>query len=154
MTIVTPLWSRTSLPELNSAACSVASCVTWYHRHLEPESSRTPANARQLQHHPDPEFAKPASITTTMSRFAPHKPTANNPRATSSTFCQKCLQRGHFTYQCKNARPYVSRPSRTQLLHKPNALAQLKEEGMSNIDVPEEFLKKCAYPLFSICVCN
>lgn len=29
---------------------------------------------------------------------------------------QKCLKYGHFTYECKNARPYVPRPSRTSQL--------------------------------------
>ena len=31
--------------------------------------------------------------------------------------CQKCLQLGHWTYECKNERVYSSRPSRTQLLN-------------------------------------
>jgi hypothetical protein len=26
-----------------------------------------------------------------------------------SAFCQKCLQQGHWTHQCKNERAYVSR---------------------------------------------
>ncbi|KAK9733002.1 hypothetical protein RND81_04G037500 [Saponaria officinalis] len=33
--------------------------------------------------------------------------------------CQKCLQLGHWTYECKNERVYVARPSRTQLLKNP-----------------------------------
>lgn len=33
--------------------------------------------------------------------------------------CQKCFQTGHWTYECKNERVYISRPSRTQLLKNP-----------------------------------
>ncbi|KAF8903169.1 zinc knuckle-domain-containing protein [Gymnopilus junonius] len=77
-----------------------------------------------------------------MSRFAPHGGrSSNQPRATSSTICQKCLQRGHFIYECKGARPYVSRPSRTQQLENPKVLAKLKAEGKPSVEVPEEFKK-------------
>ncbi|CAI5505812.1 unnamed protein product [Closterium sp. Naga37s-1] len=30
--------------------------------------------------------------------------------------CQKCFKPGHWTYECKNERVYIARPSRTQLL--------------------------------------
>lgn len=33
--------------------------------------------------------------------------------------CQKCFQTGHWTYECKNERVYISRPSRTQQLKNP-----------------------------------
>ncbi|KAL8244485.1 hypothetical protein R6Q59_010743 [Mikania micrantha] len=33
--------------------------------------------------------------------------------------CQKCFQPGHWTYECKNERVYISRPSRTQQLKNP-----------------------------------
>ncbi|KAG8860860.1 Methylthioribulose-1-phosphate dehydratase [Tulasnella sp. 330] len=62
----------------------------------------------------------------------------NNPRATSSTVCQKCLQTGHFTYQCKFKRPYMSRPSRTQLLEKPELLAKVQPQ----VEIPDEFKSK------------
>ncbi|KAL2608144.1 hypothetical protein R1flu_026717 [Riccia fluitans] len=39
--------------------------------------------------------------------------------------CQKCLQIGHWTYDCKNDRTYLSRPSRTQLLKNPQLRPQL-----------------------------
>ncbi|KZT73818.1 hypothetical protein DAEQUDRAFT_683350 [Daedalea quercina L-15889] len=77
-----------------------------------------------------------------MSRFAPHRRTANNPRATSSTVCQRCLGTGHFTYECKGSRPYISRPSRTQQLENPRVIAKLKADGKPSVDVPEEFKKK------------
>jgi len=72
----------------------------------------------------------------TMSKFAPHSRSHNTPRATSSTVCQKCLKTGHFIYECKSTRPYVSRPSRTQLLEKPALLAKMKASAP---EVPEEF---------------
>ncbi|KAJ7288350.1 zinc knuckle-domain-containing protein [Mycena rebaudengoi] len=74
-----------------------------------------------------------------MSKYAPHRQT-NRPRATQSTICQKCLKTGHFIYECKSARPYVSRPSRTQQLEKgPSVLAKLKAAGQPSVEVPEEF---------------
>ncbi|KAI9098480.1 hypothetical protein K1719_025105 [Acacia pycnantha] len=36
-----------------------------------------------------------------------------------SAQCQKCFQSGHWTYECKNERVYISRPSRTQQLKNP-----------------------------------
>ncbi|KAK3684868.1 zinc knuckle-domain-containing protein [Podospora appendiculata] len=42
--------------------------------------------------------------------------------------CQKCLKRGHYSYECKAApqeRPYVPRPSRTQQLFNPKLLPKL-----------------------------
>ncbi|XP_019174568.1 PREDICTED: NF-kappa-B-activating protein-like [Ipomoea nil] len=33
--------------------------------------------------------------------------------------CQKCFQTDHWTYECKNERVYISRPSRTQQLKNP-----------------------------------
>ncbi|KAI0712201.1 zinc knuckle-domain-containing protein [Earliella scabrosa] len=77
-----------------------------------------------------------------MSKFAPHGKSNNNPRATSSTVCQRCLGTGHFTYQCKGARPYISRPSRTQMLENPKLLAKLKADGKPSVEVPEEFKSK------------
>ena len=76
-----------------------------------------------------------------MSRFAPHRPSASNPRATKDTVCQKCLGKGHFTYNCKStARPYITRPSRTQMLEQPDKYAPRGRGDGS--DVPPEFLSK------------
>ncbi|KAH9080533.1 zinc knuckle-domain-containing protein [Lactarius deliciosus] len=77
-----------------------------------------------------------------MSKFAPHSRSGNNPRPNSSTVCQKCLRTGHFTYECKSTRPYVSRPSRTAQLENPRLLAKLKADGNPSIEVPEEFKNK------------
>ncbi|KAJ8080586.1 hypothetical protein PM082_017420 [Marasmius tenuissimus] len=76
-----------------------------------------------------------------MSKFAPHRSSASSARATSSTVCQKCLGRGHFTYQCKGARPYISRPSRTQQLENAKSL-DLKSAPKPSVEVPEEFKTK------------
>ncbi|KAH9933109.1 uncharacterized protein BXZ73DRAFT_77285 [Epithele typhae] len=59
-----------------------------------------------------------------MSKFAPHR------------------KSGHFIYECKGTRPYLSRPSRTQQLENPKVLAKLKAEGKPSVEVPEEFKTK------------
>lgn len=38
---------------------------------------------------------------------------------TGTAQCQKCFQSGHWTYECKNERVYISRPSRSQMLKNP-----------------------------------
>jgi len=82
---------------------------------------------------------------------------ANAPRATSSTLCQKCLKTGkcvssvfchahskyltctgHYLYECPNKRPYSSRPSRTQMLENP----KLAKKAVPSVEVPEEFKQK------------
>ncbi|XP_004508158.1 uncharacterized protein [Cicer arietinum] len=45
------------------------------------------------------------------------KPTMSTIGGTAQ--CQKCFQSGHWTYECKNERVYISRPSRTQQLKNP-----------------------------------
>ncbi|SLM34099.1 hypothetical protein BGHDH14_bgh01719 [Lasallia pustulata] len=60
-------------------------------------------------------------------------------KATPQTLCQKCLKRGHFSYECKSAaqdRPYVSRPSRTQQLADPKLVPKLAS------DIPNDLLRK------------
>lgn len=42
--------------------------------------------------------------------------------------CQKCLQKGHWTYQCKNEARYVTRPSRTQQLANPRLKPALSSD--------------------------
>ncbi|CAG8562255.1 293_t:CDS:2 [Paraglomus occultum] len=54
--------------------------------------------------------------------------------ASPSTQCQKCLEYGHWTFECKNPRAYRPRPTRTQQLTKP-----LKP---INAELPEEFKTK------------
>ena len=52
---------------------------------------------------------------------------------------------GHFIFECKSTRPYVSRPSRTQQLAKVNPLDKLKFEGKPSVDVPDEFKTRCLF---------
>jgi hypothetical protein len=87
-----------------------------------------------------------------MSKFSPFSPSTSSPRATSSTKCQKCLQFGHFTYQCKKSRPYVSRPSRTQLLDNPKLRQKEKERRKEILSegLPEEFRNKYVFFTCSI----
>ncbi|KAL6907047.1 zinc knuckle domain-containing protein [Trichoderma evansii] len=45
--------------------------------------------------------------------------------------CQKCLKRGHYSYECKSStqeRPYVSRPSRSQQLRNPKLVPKLTSD--------------------------
>lgn len=77
-----------------------------------------------------------------MSKYAPHRSSSSNPRGAATTVCQKCLKAGHFIYECKGSRPYISRPSRTQQLENPKILAKLKADGKPSVEVPEEFKSK------------
>ncbi|XP_010259317.1 PREDICTED: zinc finger CCHC domain-containing protein 10-like [Nelumbo nucifera] len=52
------------------------------------------------------------------------KPSVSSMGGTSSQ-CQKCFQTGHWTYECKNERVYISRPSRTQQLKNPKLKMKL-----------------------------
>lgn len=45
-----------------------------------------------------------------------HKGAAANP---GNQMCQKCYKTGHWTFECKNERVYISRPSRSQQLKNP-----------------------------------
>lgn len=57
--------------------------------------------------------------------------------------CQKCFQTGHWTYECKNERVYISRPSRTQQLKNPKLRMKLSVSyDLENPDVPAEEKKE------------
>lgn len=49
--------------------------------------------------------------------------------------CQKCYQTGHWTYECKNERVYISRPSRTQQLKNPKL--RMKVSISYDLDNPD-----------------
>ncbi|KAI1435179.1 zinc knuckle-domain-containing protein [Xylaria sp. CBS 124048] len=60
-----------------------------------------------------------------MFRRGPSKSTPANVQ------CQKCLKRGHYSYECKAStqeRPYVPRPSRTQQLFNPKLVPKLASD--------------------------
>ena len=53
--------------------------------------------------------------------------------------CQRCFQAGHWTYECKNERVYMSRPSRTQQLKNPKLRMKLSiSYDLDNPDVKDE----------------
>lgn len=54
--------------------------------------------------------------------------------------CQKCFQAGHWTYECKNERVYMSRPSRTQQLKNPKL--RMKLSISYDLDIPDVKDKK------------
>ncbi|KAI0434299.1 zinc knuckle-domain-containing protein [Xylaria sp. FL1042] len=61
-----------------------------------------------------------------MYRRGPSKSTPTNVQ------CQKCLKRGHYSYECKASaqeRPYVPRPSRTQQLFNPKLVPKLASDA-------------------------
>ncbi|ORY59568.1 zinc knuckle-domain-containing protein [Pseudomassariella vexata] len=60
-----------------------------------------------------------------MYRRGPSKATPANVQ------CQKCLKRGHYSYECKASaqeRPYIPRPSRTQQLLNPKLIPKLASD--------------------------
>ncbi|KAI3770212.1 hypothetical protein L6452_01337 [Arctium lappa] len=58
----------------------------------------------------------------------------------TATHCQKCFQPGHWTYECKNERVYISRPSRTQQLKNPKL--RMRGPVSYDLDNPPEFGKE------------
>ncbi|KAF8422087.1 zinc knuckle-domain-containing protein [Tirmania nivea] len=63
-----------------------------------------------------------------MNRYRGTWSSAASSKASPSTTCQKCLKKGHYSYECKVSnveRPYISRPSRTQQLFDPNVRQKL-----------------------------
>lgn len=56
-----------------------------------------------------------------------------------SAQCQKCYQGGHWTYECKNERVYISRPSRTQQLKNPKLRVNVSVSyDLENNDVDDK----------------
>ncbi|KMZ66860.1 Zinc finger CCHC domain-containing protein 10 [Zostera marina] len=52
-------------------------------------------------------------------KLGERKKTSMSVPGASASQCQKCFQAGHWTYECKNERVYISRPSRSQQLKNP-----------------------------------
>ncbi|CAH2044628.1 unnamed protein product [Thlaspi arvense] len=52
--------------------------------------------------------------------------------ASAASQCQKCFQAGHWTYECKNERVYISRPSRTQQLKNPRLRVKPSVDDLDN----------------------
>jgi hypothetical protein len=110
--------------------------VTHSHLPREPirlwRHTRSNSDHRGLLHH----ATTPSNFTnTTMFR----RPGTGPSKASATTLCQKCLQRGHYSYECKaraQDRPYKSRPSRTQQLLNPRLAPALTTE------VPSDLVRK------------
>jgi len=67
------------------------------------------------------------------------KPTPSSRGASQQ--CQKCFQSGHWTYECKNERVYMSRPSRTQQLKNPKLKMRISVPyELDNPDNPQNAL--------------
>ncbi|KAI8978110.1 zinc knuckle-domain-containing protein [Pilobolus umbonatus] len=78
-----------------------------------------------------------------MYRTGPRYHTAQA-KASTKTQCQKCLEYGHWTYECKKDRTYKSRPTRTQQLKKPISLyePEIPDELKDKQGLAEKILKK------------
>jgi len=84
-------------------------------------------------------LVKDINTPRAMNRYGRGPSIGGTSKATASTLCQKCLKRGHYSYECKavaQERPYVSRPSRTQQLLNPKLVPKLTS------DIPQELLRK------------
>ncbi|CAK8688457.1 unnamed protein product [Clavelina lepadiformis] len=61
--------------------------------------------------------------------------------------CQKCLQKGHWTYECKNERKYVHRTSRSHQLSK--HVKQATKRKLQN-EVTKNNRKLLSYEYYNI----
>lgn len=68
-------------------------------------------------------------------RLGERKDTKTTSVAATSGQCQKCFQPGHWTYECKNERVYISRPSRSQVLNNPKVKMTFSVSFEGNPDV-------------------
>jgi hypothetical protein len=71
-----------------------------------------------------------------MNRYRTIPGITGQSKASASTTCQKCLKKGHYSYECKEsvqARPYVSRPSRTQQLLNPKLAPPLSSDTTNDL---------------------
>ncbi|KAL2159735.1 hypothetical protein VTH06DRAFT_2304 [Thermothelomyces fergusii] len=81
-----------------------------------------------------------------------YRPRTGPSKTPANVQCQKCLKRGHYSYECKAApqeRPYVARPSRTQQLFNPKLRPKLASETPNALQdskgvADEELAKRAA----------
>ncbi|CAD0108964.1 unnamed protein product, partial [Aureobasidium uvarum] len=69
---------------------------------------------------------------------------SSNNRASANTICQKCLSKGHYSYECKaqaQERPYISRPSRSQQLLNPKLKPKLANIAPTPTPTEQECVK-------------
>jgi hypothetical protein len=128
-TFATTSQTKQQLP-LDTGCGSAAAVVLHY----------TVASYRQKLHYTLLPATKPAMF---------RRPGAGRSKASADTLCQKCLNRGHYSYECKASaqeRPYKPRPSRTQQLLNPKLKPKLTTEVPGDLvrkkSVADEILKK------------
>ena len=83
-----------------------------------------------------------------MNRYR-NVPGLRGSKATASTLCQKCLKRGHYSYECTVSaqdRPYISRPSRTQQLQNPELIPTLSSDN------PNHLLQSYVSRFYYLCI--
>ncbi|KAJ8528764.1 hypothetical protein K7X08_030408 [Anisodus acutangulus] len=73
-------------------------------------------------------------------RLGERKDKASGSMLGAASQCQKCFQAGHWTYECKNERVYISRPSRTQQLKNPKLRMKVSipYDDLANRDIEKE----------------
>lgn len=72
-------------------------------------------------------------------RLGERKDKASGSTLGATSQCQKCFQTGHWTYECKNERVYISRPSRTQQLKNPKLRMKVSiSYDLENPDIEKE----------------
>ncbi|CAN4091709.1 unnamed protein product [Withania somnifera] len=72
-------------------------------------------------------------------RLGERKDKASGSTLGAASQCQKCFQTGHWTYECKNERVYISRPSRTQQLKNPKLRMKVSiSYDLENPNIEEE----------------
>eukprot|EP00833_Pecoramyces_ruminatium_P001729 jgi/Orpsp1_1/1175761/evm.model.c7180000055119.1 len=57
-------------------------------------------------------------------------------------FCQKCLVKGHYTYECNKQPKYVARPSRTKRLENPKLNNRYKRVRSPSLSIAKDILKR------------
>lgn len=75
------------------------------------------------------------------SRIGSSSKAAASSSSSSGRKCQKCLQTGHASFECKNPRAYQSRPTRSQAFEDAKVQKKLRDRQQA-VKVPEELLLK------------
>ena len=91
---------------------------------------------RPGQKKPDHKSLQQHKAPALMNRYRTIPGFTGQSKASPSTTCQKCLKKGHYSYECKESvqtRPYVSRPSRTQQLLNPKLAPRLASDATNDL---------------------
>ncbi len=112
-----------------------------YRRLIQPPTPRTPS---PLWEQPPCHVIDRLSKVSRNGFVLSPSPQCNISRSSSRLFFFP-FATGHFSYECKATRPYVSRPSRTAQLENPRLFAESKRDAHPSVDVPEEFKNKFVF---------